>query len=178
MIYKIGSVVSATLDAEIHVGLHEHNSFCRIGLDLASEVAKRIPGVVIADKEIKDPDVAKLGTFSYAKLDNGSYFLNCYTQHHWDSSRSNEDILPDINPLLCDYLALQACLDKIKGKFDTSHKIGMPLIGYGTPNSDWFTVSKMIKETLIDCGYDITIYVSDEKTLRSILTSKAQGALT
>jgi O-acetyl-ADP-ribose deacetylase (regulator of RNase III) len=57
------------------------------------------------------------------------------------------------------YEALKTCLDKVAAvALERKSSIAAPRIGCGLAGGTWATVEKLLKETLIDRGINVTIY--------------------
>lgn len=166
MKYKLKNIVDALFDKEIDVLVQGCNCFCGFGRGLAKEILERIPEAYEADKKTTPRDKNKLGGYSFANLDNGGVVVNAYTQYHWIKKLNNEPKVKNGRGyILANYTAIESALNLIAKNYQ-GKKIGLPKIGAGWANGDWNIIEDIIKRTLIDKGFDVTIYVISKKDLK------------
>jgi O-acetyl-ADP-ribose deacetylase (regulator of RNase III) len=127
---------------------HGCNCFCNMGSGIAPQIKKKYPPAWEADKATIPGDKSKLGTLSYAIMEDGFIVVNSYTQYGCNKQ--------DIN---IDYEALRNCMKQIKLKF-SGKKIGLPKIGAGLARGDWNIIEKIIEEELSD--EDVTVVLWDK----------------
>lgn len=165
--YKVKNILQALEDNEIDIVLHGCNCFHNFGKGIAIEIKNRFPDVYEKDKETKYGDKDKLGTISYDDVGNNRFIVNCYTQYHWREALNNEKSFiknGEKKYVLADYRAIRKSLIAFRKKFAPSWKIGMPKIGERS-NGSWKRIEAIIREELIDKGYDVTFYVKSEKEI-------------
>lgn len=166
--YKVRNVLNALNDGEINIVPHGCNCFHHFGGGLAYFVKNKYPEAEKIDKETSFSDKSKLGSISIAKVEKNGYIVNCYTQFHYGKKLNNE---PEIiingrkEIVLANYVAIRKAMVEIRKNFSTNLKIGMPKIGAGLANGDWTSIEMIIKQELIDHGYDVVFYVIDSKEI-------------
>lgn len=128
---------------------HGCNSFCVMGAGIALGIKHTFPEAYAADLKTKKGDIDKLGTISFATINELTVF-NCYTQY--DTGIKDGKI-----PL--SYEALESSLKKVKSKTDGC-AIGMPLIGYGLAGGDLIPILEIIFKVFK--ANDLTIVVFDK----------------
>lgn len=166
--YKIKDVLTALEEGEVDIVPQGCNCFCSFGKVLAQLIHNRFPLAWEADQQTVAGDRSKLGSFSFAEVLPGRFVVNCYTQFHWIKALNNEATIVKNNRevvLLADYEAIRQSLLAMSNRFSPDLRIGMPKIGAGLANGDWAIIENIVKETLIDRGFDVTFYVLDEKEI-------------
>lgn len=160
--YKVKNVLDALVDGEVDLVPHGCNCFCGFGKGLALEVKTRFPEAYQVDLLTEQADLKKLGTISYAEVLPGKFIVNCYTQYHWIRNLNNEPKVfkrgRKVN-LLANYSAIESSMKHIMKQFPRSLRIGIPKIGAGDANGDWYIIEKIINDTLVKNGYNVTFYV-------------------
>ncbi len=160
--YVVKDIIKALEDNEIDVLVQGCNCFCQFGKGLAALIEKRFPEALEADKETIIGDVNKLGTYSLAEVLPNRFVLNAYTQYHWIKNLNNEKKIFKNGRkvvLLADYIAIKNVMDNIMKDFSKDTRFGIPKIGAGYANGDWKIIEKIIKDTLIKNGFNVTFYV-------------------
>ena len=142
------------------------NCFCVFGAGIAPQIAKAFPQAEDADDETIRGDKEKLGTFTYADVDDTHLTVyNLYTQY---GTGGRSKGVPDI-----DYIALRKAftvmnthVKNLKGPeldFFEMHSIkqlcGIPMIGAGLAGGDWDIISKIIDEVTPDVKIELVKYV-------------------
>jgi O-acetyl-ADP-ribose deacetylase (regulator of RNase III) len=126
--------------------VHGCNCFCMMGAGIAAAIRCEFPAAYEADLATARGDRAKLGTCSFATVEQGGKSLtivNAYTQYHASGSG-----------VLVDYDAVRNCLRWIKERFP-GKRIGLPKIGAGLAGGDWQQIASIIEEEL--AGQDVTV---------------------
>lgn len=166
--YKVKNIIDALEQGEVDIILQGCNCFCGFGRGLALEIKNRYPEAYKVDKETAYGDKGKLGTITYAEVLTQRFIVNCYTQFHWIKPLNKEkEIIKNGRKdyLLADYRAIRMAFVNLRKEFDNSWSLGLPKIGAGWANGDWDVIEQIVKDELIDKGYDVTFYVIDEKEI-------------
>lgn len=168
--YKVGDLITAAKNNEVQAIAHGCNCYNTMGSGIAPLIAKAFPTAFTADQNTTKGDKGKLGGFTTA-LSTGTnasgnpYYTrvyNLYSQFgYWGRNKGIMDL---------DYNALRHALDEmsfdlIKCSKDMYVKVGLPKIGAGLAGGDWEEISKIINETLVEDGHDVTVYVLDVSEL-------------
>lgn len=161
--YKVGNLIKAAQDGEVNVIAHCCNVFCTMGSGIAPQIKKAFPAAFDADCKTAKGDYSKMGTFSSAYVfgEPTLAVYNLYGQGgFWGRNKGLRDL---------DYNALYDSLDAMtKDLLSTENDflfVGLPLLGCGLAQGNWKIVSTMIEETLVKAGFDVTIYVLNEKEI-------------
>lgn len=166
--YIVGDIIKALKNSDIDMLVHGCNCFCGFGRGLASYIDKAFPEALKADKETIPGDKNKLGSYSIAEVLPNRYVLNAYVQYHWIKGLNNEPKILKYEkkvPLLANYKAIDNVTKKIANDFKKDITIGFPKIGAGYANGDWKTIEAIIKQNLIEKGFNVIIYVLSEEEI-------------
>jgi hypothetical protein len=168
--YKVGCFIKALASHEVDVGAHQTHACNRMASGIAPLLAMQWP--VIRDADIKfsrtlvKPEL-KMGRFSRCELDDETLFYNLYGQLHW----SNDQLEAGRNTNYARLAqALQAMTDDISIEYEDMAlvHVGLPLIGSGNAGGDWQIIAKLVHDTLIHAGIQVTVYVIDKAVLNKI----------
>jgi O-acetyl-ADP-ribose deacetylase (regulator of RNase III) len=160
--YKVGNLITAALEGEVQIIAHQANCQNTMGSGIAPQIKKALPHAWEADcnvASIKTP-LQRLGTCSYGEGEWPHYTLvfNLYGQLHYGRSVQQTD-----------YVALKEAFEDMifyLSFYNTyEQKIGLPKLGCGEAGGDWKIIEQIIIEELTDKGYNVTIYVLDEKEI-------------
>lgn len=121
--------------AEKTVILHGCNCFHTMGAGVARHLANRFPTIRQADKTTIYGDQNKLGSYSWAIINDNLHILNCYTQYRY----GRKDVFVQ-------YPAVEKVLYQVAHNYDTSWEIRMPHIGCGNAGGNWEVVRKIVEE--------------------------------
>ncbi|WP_298774157.1 macro domain-containing protein [uncultured Shewanella sp.] len=153
-----GDLVKLSQQGHFDVIIHGCNCFCTMGAGIARQICQHFPQAYCADRQTKKGDVAKLGSYSSAKVITLQYHLvvvNAYTQFHW----SGEGVKAD-------YDAIAHVFTLIKQDF-SGLRIGYPMIGAGLAGGDWNVIAPIIDEalfeenhTLVICRGSLSVYLT------------------
>lgn len=168
--YRVFNILDAWEKGEVHIILQGCNCFCAFGKGLALEIKNRYPEAYEADKQTTYASKDKLGDFSFIQPQENFFLINAYTQYHWIKNLNNEsETIKNGKPVfvLADYHAIRKVMIAIRNQFSNGLTLGIPKIGAGLANGDWNIIESIIKEELIDYGYDVIFYVIDEKEIPS-----------
>lgn len=166
--YKVKNVLNALDAGEVNIVPQGCNCFHSFGGGLAYYIREKYPEADKVDKTTSFADKSKLGTISFAKVEENGFIVNCYTQFHYSKKMNNEpEIMVNGKKLvvLANYVAIRKAMIEIRKKFNKDLKIGMPKIGAGLANGEWTSIEMIIKQELIDHGYDVVFYVIDPKEI-------------
>ena len=117
-----------------------------MGGGIAKGIKKEFPKAFDADQATPKGSKEKLGTCSFAKIEQKGIHLivvNAYTQ--FDYRGKGEKV---------DYDAVRSCMKWIKENFE-GKRIGLPRIGAGLAGGDWERISQIIDKEL--AGEDVTL---------------------
>lgn len=168
--YKVGDLINAAKNSEVDVIAHGCNCFNTMGSGIAPLIAKAFPNAFIVDQNTTKGDREKLGRFT-TSLNTGTnssgtpyytFVYNLYSQYgYWGRNKGKMDL---------DYDALYHALSEMSFDLTTAFglsvkRIGLPKIGAGLAGGDWDKISKIIEQTLVEDGHDVTIYVLDGSEL-------------
>ncbi|PTX59097.1 O-acetyl-ADP-ribose deacetylase (regulator of RNase III) [Melghirimyces profundicolus] len=142
------------LESDCTVIAHQCNCFATMGAGIASQIARRYPEALEADKNFDIPagDRNRLGKVSYAHSD-GRLIFNLYGQFHYGSGTRETD-----------YDALQRALDSMfielyRHEDPSCYKVGLPYgIGCGLAGGSWETVEAIILESTEKFDHDVHLY--------------------
>lgn len=161
VIYRIGDIFEAMRQGEHRVMGHGCNCLNTMGAGIAPLVAAECPETEMADQRTKKGDAGKLGSLTYGEkqyegLDHPSFFMNLYTQFHYDRRRSG---LPN---RAVSYDAVEMCALRVRSHIisspslkDVSHPFCIPLIGAGLAGGDWNIIVKLFTKHIDE----LTVYV-------------------
>jgi O-acetyl-ADP-ribose deacetylase (regulator of RNase III) len=137
--------------ADIDVLVHQANCFHTMGAGIARDIAFRFPEALKADKKTKYGDPDKLGTFSYAcvnnkKLGGDLIICNLYSQFGFGGGKQTN------------YIAFEKGLRAICNKF-YDFRIGLPYgIGCGLAGGKLETVLEIIENVSVEVNSQ-TLYL-------------------
>ncbi len=108
------------------------------------------------------PDELVLGNYQLLVVEDDIFVANMIAQHGI-RTRKNRNAPAPIR-----YDALRECLSKVAGNLLESDlceetSIHMPRIGCGRAGGKWEEVEPIIKDELLDKGFDVYVYDYDEK---------------
>lgn len=88
-----GDLLALAEEGHFDVVIHGCNCFCTMGSGIAKQMKRKYPEVFIADKQTKSGDKEKLGTYSFAKINQTSQFIvvNAYTQFKYGTDKIHVD---------------------------------------------------------------------------------------
>lgn len=158
--YKLDDLIGAAKSNDVNVIAHCCNVFNTMGSGIAPLIKKAFPEAYAVDCTTKKGDLLKLGTYTKAvnhDYDGGVVIYNLYGQGgFWGRNKGLRDL---------DYNALYNSLDAMAqdlSSWKSTILIGLPMIGAGLAGGSWTVIEAMIKDTLVDRGFDVTIYVIDK----------------
>ena len=130
-------------DKTYDIFCHQTNCCGVMGAGIASQIKNVYPEVAEADKiycKLSAKEGKKiLGTNIYVKTKDGRTCVNMYAQQDYGT-----------NSRKTDYVAFQACLDRLTSKLSISSidlKIGFPYgVGCGLGGGDWNIICEMISK--------------------------------
>lgn len=163
--YKVSCLIEAAKSGEVDVIAHQCNCFCTMGSGIAPLIKKNFPEAWEADKATKKGDVQKLGSFSkglsfkYGDKGFPLFIYNLYGQYGY-GKRKEGGTDTDYHALESSLIAMTKELRQAK-----ELKIGLPKLGAGLGGGDWNLISQIIESVLCDQGFDVTIYVLNEKEI-------------
>lgn len=134
-----GDLIKLALAGEFDVIVHGCNCFCAMGAGIAKTIKQKFPAAYQADIETEKGDKSKLGTISWAAIEQSHgrlIVVNAYTQYHWRGRGTKVD-----------YEALRQVFKTIKKEF-SGLRIGYPAIGAGLAGGDWERIAQIIEEEL------------------------------
>lgn len=164
--YKVGNMLDAWDKGEVNIILQGCNCFCAFGKGLALEIQNRYPEAHEADKKTQYASKDKLGSFSFINPKENTFLINMYTQYHWIKGLNNEPMITKNGKkvfVLANYDAIRKGMIALREKFSKELSFGIPKIGAGLANGDWSIIETIIKEELIDHGFNVIFYVIDAK---------------
>ncbi|WP_299491563.1 macro domain-containing protein [uncultured Shewanella sp.] len=146
-----GDLLQLAKEGQFDVIIHGCNCFCTMGAGIASQIRLQFPQAFAADRHTKKGDLAKLGTYSCAKVMTQQYvfiIVNAYTQFKWSGNGINAD-----------YDAIHQVFTSVKQDF-SGLKIGYPLIGAGLAGGDWDRIAPIIDAALSNENHTLVHYQS------------------
>ena len=141
-----GDLIQLALDGEFDVIIHGCNCFCAMGAGIAVQIRETFPKAYEADLDTGSGDRKKLGTYSWALINNRKnpiVVVNAYTQFDYDGEG-----------ILADYGAIREVFTRLKEDFP-GKRFGYPKIGAGLAGGDWQTIRDIIESAL--AGEDHTL---------------------
>lgn len=141
-----GDLVHLAQHGEFDLIVHGCNCFRTMGAGIAKGIKAAFPQAYEADQATPRGDRNKLGTCTFATIDQKGIPLivvNAYTQFNYQGP----------GPKL-DYDAVRSCMRWIK-KHHTGKHIGLPKIGAGLAGGDWTAIASIINEELT--GENLTL---------------------
>lgn len=130
-----GDLIKLGKDGVFDVIVHGCNCFCTMGGGIAKSIRDNFPAAYEVDQQTQRGDRNKLGTISFAEIDN-LIVVNAYTQYRYGRDKRHVD-----------YDAVRDAFRRIKKQF-AGKRIGYPRIGAGLAGGDWKVISKIIDEEL------------------------------
>jgi len=134
-----GDLIKLAKQGNFDLIIHGCNCFCTMGAGIAKTIKFEFPEAYEVDLKTQKGDVAKLGEFSWAKLEtkHGELIVvNGYTQFNWKGRGQKAD-----------YEAIRSVFKKVKIEFG-GLRIGYPAIGAGLAKGNWEKISNIIEEEL------------------------------
>jgi len=133
-------IITAVASGDYDYVLHGCNCFNRLGPVVAKLLADEYPEVKRADQATVYGDRNKLGTVSWAKVDNGTVIVNVYLQYRYGPARQHH----------LDYVALRRALLYLTMVYPDvlSSKVAFPRIGTGNAGGRWGKVRNILTELL------------------------------
>lgn len=120
--------------------LHQANLYHVFGSGIARQIRERFPKAFEADRKTHHGDLAKLGTFSSAKVSRSKWVINLYSQRGISSTERTTD-----------YSAMTRGLDAVRDYLVRTEwpvkpiKLGIPYkLGCGLAGGDWAVVRALI----------------------------------
>lgn len=180
--YKVGDLIEAAKTGEVDVIAQQNNCYCTRKSGIAPLIDKAFPKFAKVEDSTKKFTKEKLGRISYAIYStspvvtfdcNGTrtevdeidlIIFGLYGQLGWWGRKKGQRDT--------DYKALSSAFSYMEKRLgfyrdkDTC-KIGLPLLGCGLAGGDWKVVSQIVEEELCSKGWDVTVYVLDEKDIPS-----------
>ncbi|WP_299002228.1 macro domain-containing protein [uncultured Shewanella sp.] len=151
MKYINGDLIKLAQQGHFDVIIHGCNCFCAMGAGIAKQIRQHFPEAYIADRQTKKGDVAKLGTYSCAKVRSRQHdfvVVNAYTQFHWSG-----------DGVKLDYDAVYRVFTLLKQDF-SGLRIGYPMIGAGLAGGDWHIIAPIIDKALCEENHTLVCYQS------------------
>lgn len=145
-----GNLIELALEGQFDVIIHGCNCFCTMGKGIAKSIKTEFPEAYAADCSTKKGCREKLGTFSFAEIDDivgpsgdGQHLIvvNAYTQYNWRTGGGGG------GGTKVDYHAIRQVMKQVKRNF-SGKRIGYPLIGAGLAGGDWNIISSIIDAEL------------------------------
>lgn len=145
--YKKGNLVTAWLDGEVDVLIHQANCFNTFGSGIAKEIRERIPGAYEADCQTLKGAKSKLGDFTVYSHESGRLVYNLYGQYDYGKRHK----------IYTSYTALFRGLLAIQEDLVRPLRIGIPKLGCGLGGGDWKIVEDFVKATIAQDNA-VTVY--------------------
>lgn len=160
MKYVVKGLTQALYDEDVSVIAHCANCFNTMKSGVAKSIVADYPTAELADKRTIKGDHSKMGHFTqvYNSITE-QYIFNLYGQYNYGT----DSVKVDYSMLT---RAMTGMAIFLQGKNITS--IGLPKLGCGLAGGDWDKVVSIIESTLETRGFDVTIYVLDEKEIPSV----------
>jgi hypothetical protein len=122
-----------------------------MGGGIAKFIRDAFPLAYDVDQKTRKGNSRKLGTITYANVDNGLLVINAYTQYKFWKDKND-----DPNTPIVDYQAVKDAFAAIKKYFGGKNlRFGIPKIGAGLALGDWSIISAIIDEEMK--GEDLTL---------------------
>lgn len=145
--YRVGDLLEQD---DINVILQVNNIFHAFGAGIALAIKNKYPEAFEADKKTPYGDKSKIGTFSWAKTEDGKVICNLYTMKGLGTGQRQ-----------LDYEAFYSCLEQIRDLVNNStkqYKIGIPYkIGAALAGGSWPIIESMIFDVFGDLEKDDVI---------------------
>ena len=118
--------------------IHGANCFCVMGAGIARQIRDRYPTAYLADCQTVRGDQSKLGTYSYAFIEQFNFVvINAYNQYSTNTWTNFQDLF--------DYTAFERALASIADNFK-GYRFGLPLIGAGLAGGDPARIIAIIEQ--------------------------------
>ena len=118
--------------------IHGANCFCTMGAGIARQIKNRYPAAYLADCATIRGDQSKLGSYSYAFIEQFNFVvINAYTQFSTNTQLNFQDLF--------DYAAFELVLASIASNFK-GYRFGLPLIGAGLAGGDSARIISIIEQ--------------------------------
>lgn len=145
-----GDLIALADEGAFDVIIHGCNCQNAMGEGFAKHLVSRWPEALEADRRTVKGDKDKLGDYTSIMVDthagmNALQIVNGYTQYYW--GRDPETCYVDYESLRKLFIKLNRALS---GK-----RIGIPMIGAGLANGEWYVIDRLIHESAPDL--DITV---------------------
>lgn len=181
--YKVGCLIEAAQKNEIDVLAQQLNCFCTRKSGIAPLIDKAFPRMGEADDATKRGCKDKLGKFCIAhystdptlEFGEGSstrkfkgsddvdlILFGLYGQFGWWNRRQGRRDT-DYEALADSLVLMERRLGYYRDK--SAAHIGIPLLGSGLAGGDWKIVSDLVQRILCDEGWNVTVYVLNEKDI-------------
>lgn len=148
--FRKGNLVTALLEGDVDVLLHQANCQNTMGSGIAKEIRERLPDAYTADTKAHQHGKNCLGSYSiglYGTMSNSRHIINLYGQ---DFYGNRDKGLPDTQYWAL-FKAMSTIKDKLKGK-----RVGIPKrIGCGLGGGDWDLVLHFL---VVEYG-DLDVYI-------------------
>lgn len=127
---------------------HVVNDLGLFGAGVAKSIAEKWP--FVRDRYRLNHEVYQLGDVQYIPVDEGHWVANMFAQSGLHSRQ---------NRVPLSYVSLQMCLMSIAqfARSEGVNNIRMPRIGCGLARGQWTHVLPMIRATLLDKGFEVTV---------------------
>jgi len=127
---------------DINVIVHIANLYHTFGAGIAKQIADKYPEAFEADKKTPHGNNSKLGSFSFAKTDDGKTVINGYAMEGLGVGKRQTN-----------YEAIYRILDSKKALV-----VGIPkFLGCGLAGGDWKIVNAMIESIFLDSKVKLVI---------------------
>ena len=152
--YRKGCVVEAFKTGRYYALLHQANCFNTMNSGVAKAIREEFPEAYAADCKTIKGDPAKLGTYSYAAINELSgYIVNLYGQYNYGYN-GKKFTLPG---------QLEAAMAAFSYNFRVGGELGLaiclPRLGCGLGGASWEDdVLPMIERQLITRGFEVHVY--------------------
>jgi len=135
---------------DINVIVHIANLYHTFGAGIAKQIADKYPEAFEADKKTPHGNNSKLGSFSFAKTDDGKTVINGYAMEGLGVGKRQTN-----------YEAIYRILETIHDQVLDSKKalvVGIPkFLGCGLAGGDWKIVNAMIESIFLDSKVKLVI---------------------
>lgn len=161
--YKVGDLIKAAQEGEVNVIAQQCNCFNARKSGIAPLIDLAFPSAGRADNETIKGDPNKFGSLSCAYEEEYDLLIfNLYGQ--WGFWKREDGLCnTDLGKLRSVMLRMHDVLN-INPSW-SGYKVGLPKLGAGLGGGSWRDIEKIIEETLANRGFDVTIYVLNEKEI-------------
>lgn len=152
--YRQGCVVEAFKSGRYYALLHQANCFNTMNSGVAKAIREEFPMAYAADLKTIKGDRFKLGTYSYAAINELSgYVVNLYGQYNYGYDGTKFTLIDQ----------LEAALAAFGRHFRIGGELGLaiclPRLGCGLGGASWDDeVEPMIQRQLITRGFEVHVY--------------------